>query len=141
VDEEIERLKSLIDLGGYIPCPGHRRPPGCHWELIQYYTDRLKSLWRGAGFRCRDLKFSGKPELHKLDPGEGIDVVLVGSALDRSQAAGEAQEISREGAKVRRLWVFVEIQSGVLGIVVLIYDALYTGFERWCTEVDKKPQR
>jgi uroporphyrinogen decarboxylase len=44
VDEEIERLKPLIDLGGYIPCPDHRIPPGSHWELIQYYTDQMKKI-------------------------------------------------------------------------------------------------
>jgi hypothetical protein len=27
IDAEIERLKPLVDLGGYIPCPDHRIPP------------------------------------------------------------------------------------------------------------------
>jgi uroporphyrinogen decarboxylase len=44
VDKEIERLKPLIDLGGYIPCPDHRIPPGSKWELVQYYTDQLRGL-------------------------------------------------------------------------------------------------
>ncbi len=44
VDAEIERLKPLIDLGGYIPCPDHRIPPGAKWELVQYYTEKLRGL-------------------------------------------------------------------------------------------------
>jgi len=42
VDAEIERLKPLVDLGGYIPCPDHRLPPGTKWELTQYYCDRMR---------------------------------------------------------------------------------------------------
>lgn len=42
VDREIERLKSLVDLGGFIPCPDHRIPLGSKWELIQYYTERMR---------------------------------------------------------------------------------------------------
>ena len=45
VDAEIERLRSWIELGGFIPCPDHRLPPGTKWELVQYYTDRLRSLF------------------------------------------------------------------------------------------------
>ncbi len=44
VDEEIERLKPLIAHGGYIPCPDHRIPPDAKWELVQYYTERLRGL-------------------------------------------------------------------------------------------------
>ena len=44
VDAEIERLKPLIALGGFVPCPDHRLMPGTKWELVQYYTDRIKSL-------------------------------------------------------------------------------------------------
>jgi len=43
VDAEIERLKPLIALGGYLPCPDHRLMPGTKWELIQYYTDKIKN--------------------------------------------------------------------------------------------------
>jgi len=42
VDREIERLKPLVDLGGYIPCPDHRIPPTAKWENVQYYCDRLR---------------------------------------------------------------------------------------------------
>lgn len=44
VDAELERLKPLIALGGYIPCPDHRIMPGSKWELVQYYTQEIKKL-------------------------------------------------------------------------------------------------
>ena len=42
VDEEVERLVRLVELGGYIPCPDHRIPPTAKWENVQYYTERLR---------------------------------------------------------------------------------------------------
>ncbi|MBR4236046.1 MAG: hypothetical protein IKR85_08290 [Clostridia bacterium] len=42
VDKEIERLKRLIDLGGYIPCPDHRIPPDAEWDNVRYYCDRFR---------------------------------------------------------------------------------------------------
>jgi uroporphyrinogen decarboxylase len=42
VDKEIERLKPLVDLGGYIPCPDHRIAPDAKWENVQYYCQRMK---------------------------------------------------------------------------------------------------
>jgi uroporphyrinogen decarboxylase len=42
VDAEVERLKPLIDLGGYIPCPDHRIPPDAKWDLVRYYCDRMR---------------------------------------------------------------------------------------------------
>lgn len=44
VDEEIERLKKLIALGGYIPCPDHRIAPDAKYELVQYYCDKMQHL-------------------------------------------------------------------------------------------------
>jgi len=44
VDEEIERLKRLIDLGGYIPCPDHRIAPDAKFENVQYYCDKMQNL-------------------------------------------------------------------------------------------------
>lgn len=44
VDAEIERLKPLVNLGGYIPCPDHLLPPGTKWELVQYYTSEIKKI-------------------------------------------------------------------------------------------------
>jgi len=44
VDKEVERLKSLIDLGGYIPCPDHRIAPDAKWENVQYYCEKMHEL-------------------------------------------------------------------------------------------------
>ena len=41
IDAEVERLKPLVDLGGYIPCPDHRIPPDAKWENVQYYCERM----------------------------------------------------------------------------------------------------
>ncbi len=45
IDAEIERLKPLVDLGGFIPCPDHRIPPDAKWENVQYYCDRMRSIY------------------------------------------------------------------------------------------------
>lgn len=44
VDQEIERMKRLVDLGGFVPCPDHRLMPGTKFELVQYYTDEIKKI-------------------------------------------------------------------------------------------------
>lgn len=44
IDKEIERLKPLIELGGYIPCPDHRIAPDAKFENVQYYCDRMQNL-------------------------------------------------------------------------------------------------
>ena len=44
VDSEIERMKKLSALGGFIPCPDHRLMPGTKFELVQYYTEEIKKL-------------------------------------------------------------------------------------------------
>ncbi len=41
VKKEVERLKPLVDLGGFIPCPDHRIPPDAKWELVKYYTELM----------------------------------------------------------------------------------------------------
>jgi uroporphyrinogen decarboxylase len=45
IDAEIERLKPLIELGGYIPCPDHRIAPDAKWDLVRYYTDRMRETF------------------------------------------------------------------------------------------------
>lgn len=45
VDAEIERLKPLVALGGYIPCPDHRIAPDARWELVQYYCRRMREVF------------------------------------------------------------------------------------------------
>lgn len=42
VDAEIQRLKKLVDLGGYIPCPDHRIAPDAKFELVQYYCEQFR---------------------------------------------------------------------------------------------------
>jgi hypothetical protein len=42
IDAEIDRLKRLVELGGYIPCPDHRIPSDAIWENVQYYCDALR---------------------------------------------------------------------------------------------------
>ncbi|MFA5561704.1 MAG: uroporphyrinogen decarboxylase family protein [Eubacteriales bacterium] len=44
VDREIERLRPLVALGGFLPCPDHRLMPGTKWELVQYYIEKIKSM-------------------------------------------------------------------------------------------------
>ncbi len=41
IDREIERLKPLVALGGYIPCPDHRIAPDAEWDNVRYYCDRM----------------------------------------------------------------------------------------------------
>ncbi len=42
IDAEVERLKPLVDLGGYIPCPDHRIPLDAKWDLVCYYCERMR---------------------------------------------------------------------------------------------------
>jgi uroporphyrinogen decarboxylase len=45
VDAEIERLKPLVALGGFIPCPDHRLAPDAKWENVQYYCQRMRRVF------------------------------------------------------------------------------------------------
>ncbi len=47
IDEEVERLKALVDLGGYIPCPDHRIAPDAKWENVQYYCETMHKTFGG----------------------------------------------------------------------------------------------
>lgn len=44
VDAEIERMKRLVSLGGFLPCPDHRLMPGTKFELVQYYAEEIKKI-------------------------------------------------------------------------------------------------
>lgn len=44
VDSEIERMKRLSSMGGFIPCPDHRIMPGSKFELVQYYAEEIKNI-------------------------------------------------------------------------------------------------
>ena len=35
-------MKTLIGLGGYIPCPDHRIAPDAKWENVIYYAEKLR---------------------------------------------------------------------------------------------------
>ena len=45
IDKEIERLKPLIALGGYIPCVDHRIPPDAIWENVQYFCHQFDNTF------------------------------------------------------------------------------------------------
>jgi len=45
VDAEIERLKPLVALGVYIPCPDHRIAVDAEWDLVRYYTTRMRETF------------------------------------------------------------------------------------------------
>jgi uroporphyrinogen decarboxylase len=45
VDAEIERLRPLVALGGYIPCPDHRIAPDAKWDLVRYYCDHMRATF------------------------------------------------------------------------------------------------
>jgi uroporphyrinogen decarboxylase len=47
IDAEIERLKPLVELGGYIPCPDHRIAPDAKWENVQYYCEKMRKAFEG----------------------------------------------------------------------------------------------
>lgn len=45
VDGEIERIRPLVELGGYLPCPDHRIAPDAEWDLVRYYCDRMRAVF------------------------------------------------------------------------------------------------
>lgn len=45
VDREIERLKPLVELGGYIPCPDHRIAPDAIFGNVAYYCEQFRKAF------------------------------------------------------------------------------------------------
>jgi len=45
IDAEVERLRELVALGGYIPCPDHRIAPDAKWDLVKYYCARMRETF------------------------------------------------------------------------------------------------
>ena len=45
VDAEIERIRPLVELGGYLPCLDHRIAPDAEWDLVRYYCDRMRAVF------------------------------------------------------------------------------------------------
>jgi uroporphyrinogen decarboxylase len=42
VDREVDRVKRLVDLSGFVPCPDHRIAPDAEWDLVAYYCGRMR---------------------------------------------------------------------------------------------------
>ena len=45
VDAEIERLKPMVEMGGFLPCPDHRIPEDGVWDNVRYYCDRMHEVF------------------------------------------------------------------------------------------------
>ena len=45
IDVEIERLRGLVELGGFIPCVDHRIPPDAEWDNVKYYCERMRATF------------------------------------------------------------------------------------------------
>ncbi len=45
VDAEVERLKAIIDLGGFIPCPDHRIAPDAEFDMVRYYCEKMRATF------------------------------------------------------------------------------------------------
>jgi len=45
IDAEIERLKPLVDLGGFVPCPDHRIAPDAIWDNVKYYCEKMRAAF------------------------------------------------------------------------------------------------
>ncbi len=45
IDAEVERLRPLVDLGGYLPCLDHRISPDAEWDNVRYYCDRMHQVF------------------------------------------------------------------------------------------------
>ena len=45
IDAEIERIKPLVELGGYMPCPDHRIHPTAKWENVIYYCNAMRKAF------------------------------------------------------------------------------------------------
>ncbi len=45
VEAEVRRLRPLVDLGGYVPCPDHRIAPDAKWDLVKYYCQRMRETF------------------------------------------------------------------------------------------------
>ena len=41
---EVERLRPLVALGGYIPCPDHRIAPDADFDLVRLYCEKMHQL-------------------------------------------------------------------------------------------------
>ena len=44
IDRELEKLRPLVERGGYLPCVDHRVPPDVTYENYLYYLERKKAI-------------------------------------------------------------------------------------------------
>jgi hypothetical protein len=44
IDRELDRLRPLVDLGGYIPCLDHRVPPDVTLDNYRYYLEKKREI-------------------------------------------------------------------------------------------------
>jgi hypothetical protein len=44
IDQELERVKPLIDAGGYLPMLDHSATPDTPYENYRYFLERLKTI-------------------------------------------------------------------------------------------------
>lgn len=45
IDAEIERIRPLVELGGYVPCLDHNITPGATWDNVRHYCDRMHKVF------------------------------------------------------------------------------------------------
>ena len=45
IDAEVERVKRLVDLGGFVPCIDHRIAPDAEWDLVLYYCEQMRKAF------------------------------------------------------------------------------------------------
>jgi len=47
IDQEIARIKPIVEMGGYIPCLDHHITPATSWENVQYYCEKMReAFWK-----------------------------------------------------------------------------------------------
>ena len=47
IDQELKRLRPLVEKGGYIPTVDHRVPPDVSFENYLYYIEKKKECMQG----------------------------------------------------------------------------------------------
>ena len=45
VDAEVERIKRVVELGGFVPCPDHRIAEDAEWDLVKYYCEKMREAF------------------------------------------------------------------------------------------------
>jgi len=45
IDAEVDRLRRLVDLGGFVPCVDHRIAADAEWDNVRYYCERMRAVF------------------------------------------------------------------------------------------------